>query len=68
MIIKQTFRRGEEEQCGDEFFAVVPQDKDLVESLEAALEVILNNVEGYAESFTLQLDTDKRSVEVMDVI
>ena len=68
MIIKQTFVRGEEERCGDEFFAVVPQDPDLIESLEAALDVILNSVYGYMDSFTLTLDTEKRSVEVVDIV
>lgn len=68
MIIKQTFRVGEEEQCGEEFFAVVPDDPDLVESLEAALEVVLNSIYGYMESFTLELDTEKRSVEVVDLV
>jgi hypothetical protein len=46
MIIKQTFRIGQEQECGEEFFKVVPDEPDLVESLQAALDVIYNNGEG----------------------
>lgn len=67
MIIKQVFKRGEEERCGEEFFAAVPQDPDLQESLEAALECVLRNI-SYIQHFTLVFDTKKRSVEVVEAL
>lgn len=67
MIIKQTFRVGEEEQCGEEFFAMIPDDKDLQHSLEAALECVLRNVI-YNEYFTLIFDTEKREVSVLEAL
>ena len=67
MIVTQIFRAGDEERCGDEFFAVVPKDPDLIESLEAALEVVYNSVKPF-KYFTLQLDTEERSVEVVEVV
>lgn len=67
MIVTQIFRAGDEERCGEEFFAVVPKDPDLVESLEAALEVVYNSVDTF-QYFTLKLDTEKRSVEVTDIV
>ena len=67
MIITQIFRSGDEERCGEEFFAIVPKDPDLIESLKEALEVVYNNLESF-KYFTLRLDTEKRSVDVLEVV
>ena len=67
MIVKQIFKRGEEERCGEEFFSAVPQDKEFQESLEAALDCVLRNI-SYKEYFILVLDTDKKSVEVVEAL
>jgi len=67
MIVTQIFRAGDEERCHREFFDVVPKDPDLIGSLEAALEVVYNSLQPF-KYFTLQLDTDRRSVEVTEMV
>jgi len=67
MMITQIFKRGEEDRCGEEFFALIPDDPDLQESLASALDCVLRNI-SYKEYFTMVFDTEKRSVDVVEAL
>lgn len=67
MIIKQQFNRGTEESDGEEFFAALPDCPSLRESVEDVLEVIACSVT-YKEHFTLEINTDENTADVVDVV
>jgi hypothetical protein len=67
MIIRQTFIRGNEEDCLDEFMTAVPSDPVMMESLSEVFSVIRDNVI-YKEFFVIQVDTDAMTAGVVDVV
>lgn len=66
MIIKQTFIKGTEIECGEEFFKAIPDNLELQESISEVLNVIRDNIT-YEEYFVIQVDTDNMKADVVDV-
>lgn len=67
MIIKQVFNKGAEEECLEKFVDTVPDDPTMQEALRAVFDVVRNNVL-YKKLFTIQVDTDAMTAEVVDVV
>lgn len=67
MIITQTFHRGHEEECGEEFFAVIPDDQELHESIRAVLDMIQGQIT-YKKYFIITIDTDLRKADVTEAV
>lgn len=67
MIIKQTFVRGNEEKCGEEFFSAFPVDLEMEDALKDVLDVIYRGIT-YQEYFVIQVDTEKKTAEVIDIV
>jgi len=67
MIITQTFYRGREEECGKQFFEVVPDDDDLQKALDTVLKMIRDSVT-YKSHFIITVDTDRKSATVTEAV
>lgn len=65
VIVKQKFTRGKEPQCLMDLLSHTPADCNLQEDLPDAVEAILRGTE-YENYFVLEVDTESRSVSVVE--
>lgn len=66
MKIKQVFNLGNEEECLEQFLKLVPDDQSMQEAISEVFTVIQNSIT-YSKLFTIQVDTEAMTAEVVEV-